>query len=97
VSNLSEDRGAESQGTLRDALAVERTVLANERTVLAYLRTGIALLIGGLGCIGFFENIVMRVLGGALVLLALVAVITGFRKYIKTKRVLATLNKIDTL
>jgi len=34
--------------TLRDYLALERTIMSNERTLLAYLRTGIALLIAGI-------------------------------------------------
>lgn len=34
--------------TLRDELAIDRTLLANERTFLAYLRSGAALLIAGI-------------------------------------------------
>jgi putative membrane protein len=39
--------------TLRDELAVDRTLLANERTLLAYLRTAMALLIAGATMIHF--------------------------------------------
>lgn len=45
-----------SESTLRDELAIERTVLANERTLLAYLRTGLALVIAGVTMHHFATN-----------------------------------------
>jgi putative membrane protein len=41
--------------TLRDELAVDRTLLANERTLLAYLRSGVALLIAGISILHFSQ------------------------------------------
>lgn len=41
------------QTTLRDQLAVDRTLLANERTLLAYLRSGVALVIAGVTMMHF--------------------------------------------
>jgi len=41
------------QMTLRDQLAVDRTMLANERTLLAYLRSGVALVIAGVTMMHF--------------------------------------------
>lgn len=38
---------AKSESTLRDYLALERTVMSNERTLLAYIRTGLALCVTG--------------------------------------------------
>ena len=35
--------------TLRDMLAMDRTLLANERTLLAYIRTAVAFVAGGIG------------------------------------------------
>ena len=42
--------------SLRDQLAIDRTVLANERTLLAYMRTGLALLVVGGSLIRFFDS-----------------------------------------
>lgn len=39
--------------TLRDRLAMDRTLLANERTLLAYVRTSLALLLAGATIIHF--------------------------------------------
>ena len=39
--------------TLRDELALDRTLLANERTLMAYLRTGVALMIAGVTIMHF--------------------------------------------
>ena len=42
--------------SLRDELAVDRTILANERTLLAYLRSAVALLITGVSIIHFSQG-----------------------------------------
>lgn len=42
--------------TLRDELAVDRTLLANERTLLAYLRSGVALLLAGVSIVHFSQQ-----------------------------------------
>lgn len=59
------------QLTLRDRLAIDRTVLANERTLLAYLRTAIALLITGGSLVKLFP------LEGGLVTLGWILLVVG--------------------
>ena len=46
----------ESDLTLRDKLAIDRTRLANERTVLAYVRTAIMLIVAGATAIRLFGD-----------------------------------------
>jgi len=41
--------------TVRDILAINRTVLANERTFLAYLRTSATFLLAGISLLKFFD------------------------------------------
>lgn len=42
--------------SLRDELAIDRTLLANERTLMAYVRTAMALLIAGATMIHFAQQ-----------------------------------------
>lgn len=42
--------------TLRDELAMDRTLLANERTLLAYLRSGVTLILAGVTFIHFAQE-----------------------------------------
>jgi putative membrane protein len=50
--------------SIRDHLAVDRTVLANERTLLAYVRTSLGLLAVGLGILHFSSSVWVEVLLG---------------------------------
>ena len=54
-----------SETTVRDELALERTLLANERTLLAYVRTALALLGAGVGGALVVDSPASGWLGGA--------------------------------
>jgi putative membrane protein len=75
------------QLTLRDRLAIDRTVLANERTLLAYLRTAIALLVTGGSLVKLFP------LEGGLVVLGWILLgaggllaLQGTARYVRERR-----------
>ena len=53
---MSYRRFASADLTLRDLLAVDRTVLANERTLLGYVRTTLAFLAAGFTLLHLFES-----------------------------------------
>lgn len=61
--------------TLRDELAIDRTVLANERTLLAYVRTALGFLVLGLTFHHFLEQMVYHVVG--FIFMGFAAVIFG--------------------
>lgn len=42
--------------SIRDSLALSRTMMANERTLLAYVRTGMTFMISGAGIIRFIQD-----------------------------------------
>ncbi len=71
--------------TVRDYLAVERTILAYERTLLAYVRTALALLAGGISLIGFFDAGAIKIAGGIVVSLGMATLALGFISYRKKK------------
>ncbi len=72
---------------LRDYLAIERTHLANERTLLAYLRTGLIILVSAFTIIKVFpDSVDMRVLGYALMPIAIASVVQGVRRYRHVRR-----------
>ena len=72
--------------TLRDQLALDRTVLANERTLLAYLRTALALLAGGVTLLHLVDATWAVVLGGAALPLAAVVTVAGAVRYLRVRR-----------
>lgn len=76
--------------SLNDYLAIDRTVLANERTLLAYGRTALALAVVGGSLVKFFESMSIRVVGAAFVLGGAMIAARGWRRYFRTKRLLAT-------
>jgi putative membrane protein len=67
--------------TVRDILAINRTVLANERTFLAYLRTSATFLIAGISLVKFFESILSQVGGFAFIISSFVIGFYGLIKY----------------
>ena len=83
---------AQARATLRDQLAVDRTAMANERTLLAYSRTALALIATGVGCIKFFDAVVLSVAGWALIGLGLVAAGFGTWRTVRLARRLAALD-----
>jgi putative membrane protein len=62
----------QTNGTLRDTLALERTRLANERTFLAYVRTSLSLIAGAAVLFQFFSAV------QAYLAVAWVLAVTGF-------------------
>jgi len=83
------DRIGDDDMTLRDHLAIDRTVLANERTALAYGRTALALLIVGGTCFHFFESALMRGVGVLFVGGAIAVAAVGSVRFARTRRYLA--------
>jgi len=67
--------------TVRDILAINRTVLANERTFLAYLRTSATFLLIGISLLKFFDSLVTQVAGFMFLLGSVVTGIYGVVKY----------------
>ena len=76
----------EADLTLRDQLALDRTVLANERTLLAYLRTALALVAGGLTLLHFVDAAWAAVIGGAALPLSVVVGAYGAWRFTRTRR-----------
>jgi len=72
--------------TLRDELAVDRTLLANERTLLAYLRGGITLLLAGITFIHFSQHDWFTVMGVLCLPAGLVLLLLGIHRYRKMNR-----------
>lgn len=56
-------RFADDELTLRDLLAVDRTVVANERTLLGFIRTSLALLLTGASLIKFSDSQALNLAG----------------------------------
>lgn len=66
--------------TLRDTLALDRTLLAMERTVLAWMRTALTLFIAGLTLFHFAEGW-LAWLGIGMVPIAAFIAAVGLRRY----------------
>src|SRR3989344_356608 len=67
--------------TVRDILAINRTVLANERTFLAYLRTSATFLLAGISLLKFFDSLVTQIAGFMFLFGSLVIGVYGVVKY----------------
>ncbi len=72
--------------TLRDQLALDRTVLANERTLLAYLRTALALVAGGVTLLHFVDTGWAILVGWTAIPLAVVVTAAGVARYVRVRR-----------
>lgn len=79
--------------TLRDELAIDRTLLANERTFLAYLRSGMALLIAGVTIIHFSPSGWFRAVGLACLPIGVAAGVVGLVRFRKFSRAVAALQR----
>lgn len=77
--------------TLRDELAVDRTLLANERTLLAYLRGGITLLLAGITFIHFSRHGWFTLMGVLCLPAGLVLLLLGIYRYRKMNRSITAL------
>ena len=80
--------------TLRDELAVDRTVLANERTLLAYVRTALGFLILGLTFLHFLEQAYLHVVGYAFMLIGATLLIVGCVRFFQVRMDLTRLRKM---
>jgi len=74
--------------TVRDILAINRTVLANERTFLSYLRTAATFLIAGVSLIKFFDSIPTIVGGYMLIGMSVLIGFYGIIKYDSMKQLI---------
>jgi putative membrane protein len=72
--------------SLRDELAVGRTMLANERTLLAYLRSAVALLIAGVSIIHFSRGGWFWAFGIACLPIGIITGIIGALRYRQMSR-----------
>ena len=67
--------------SVRDRLALERTLLANERTLLAYIRTGLTITAAGFAVAHFLDSRVAIGAGGAVMLAGITAISLGVWRF----------------
>ena len=80
-----------SSTSIRDSLALSRTIMANERTLLAYIRTGMTFIIAGAGIIRFIQDgMYILIFGCALIVAGFCFLYLGFLRYRRYKRSLET-------
>jgi putative membrane protein len=70
-------RFAEDDLTLRDLLAVDRTVVANERTLLGFIRTSLALMLTGASLVKFSDSEALNMMGWVVGALAVPLLLFG--------------------
>lgn len=70
-----------SETTVRDELALERTLLANERTLLAYVRTALALCGAGVGGALVVDSPASRWLAGAGIAISVATAVIGVFRF----------------
>jgi putative membrane protein len=76
----------EDQRTLRDQLALDRTVLANERTLLAYIRTSLGFLVLGVTFLHFLEQVAYHFVGYAFLVVGVLIFLAGCTRFVKIRR-----------
>lgn len=85
-----------NDSTLRDNLALKRTLLANERTFLAYVRTALSLIAGSAVLFQFFSDIPLYLLTAWLLILSGgLMLIVGLLRFIWVGRQLKTAATTD--
>ncbi len=76
--------------TLRDRLAIERTLMSNERTALAYVRTALALIVIGSTFLHFAPGAgigyALHVLGLLFITTGILVLIAGTVQFVRAKR-----------
>jgi putative membrane protein len=77
---------AETDTTLRDTLAVERTRLANERTLLSYVRTALGLMAGGVGVLELWQGEAGARVAWLLMLAGAAVLLLGVARFISVRR-----------
>lgn len=78
-------RFAEDDLTLRDLLAVDRTVVANERTLLGFIRTALALMLTGASLIKFSDSSSLHVAGWGVGTLAVPLLAIGVGHFVRRR------------
>ena len=77
--------------TLRDVLAIDRTIVANERTLLGYLRTTLAMLGAGAALLHFFDDQAPQLVGWVLLAVSAPLFGVGLWHYIQRRNSLRPL------
>lgn len=80
--------------TLRDYLAIDRTLLANERSFLSYVRTAATLLIASITLIKFFPEGWIQTSGEFMLAATAVVFIRGLIRYKAAQHVIAELEDL---
>ena len=81
--------------TLRDELAIDRTVLANERTLLAYIRTGLGFLVLGLTFHHFLDQAIYHFIGFGFMGFAVLIFLLGGLRYFQIRQDLRRLRESE--
>lgn len=86
---------AKKPRSIRDCMAVERTIMSNERTLLAYVRTALAVLVVAVTVIKFFDSQGMVILGYVLLVIGVACVTIGLMRFTEMYHRLAELGRCD--
>ncbi len=84
-------RFEEDDLTLRDVLAIDRTIVANERTLLGYIRTCLAMLGAGAALLHFFDDAPPQLAGWGFVGISVPILVVGIWHYLQRRNSLAPL------
>ncbi len=77
--------------TLRDYLAVDRTVMANESSFLSYIRTALTMIVAAVTFLKFFNSTSVHVLGWIFIVGAVLMVVHGATRYEAMENILHNL------
>ncbi len=77
--------------TLRDVLAIDRTIVANERTLLGYVRTTLAMLGAGAALLHFFDDQTPQMAGWGFIGVSIPILSIGVWHYLQRRNSLAPL------
>jgi inner membrane protein YidH len=81
--------GAEKEAmTLRDYLAVDRTVMSNEVSFLSYIRTALTMVVAATALLKFFDVLVINILGWVFIASSVLLVVHGAARYEAMGRIL---------
>ncbi|MBZ4683102.1 MAG: putative rane protein [Fusobacteriaceae bacterium] len=78
---------------LSELLAIDRTILANERTILAYIRTSLSLIVAGISFLKLFSENSLKILGAIFIVVGIVTIFFGIRRYLKYHKELNEIRK----
>ncbi|MEI6807295.1 MAG: DUF202 domain-containing protein [bacterium] len=87
---MADDENSDSDKSVRDPLALERTALANERTLLSYIRTSIMLFATSVTLLYLANDIRVSAVGIAVFLAAVFTALFGTWRYRSLQRKIAT-------